>query len=115
MLLISVNDIQAASDDPILDGSYLTHDEESVGYATSITRGEDLLASYSKCARLGPGKIYAGGTTIATREVNCVRVSVLVERAKDQDTSWTYYDGWYKESENADRVSSNRTLYVEGG
>ena len=61
------------------------------------------------------GKIYAGGTTIATREVNCVRISVIVERAKKGDTSWTYYDNWYKENENADRVSSNRTLMVEGG
>lgn len=115
MLLISANNAQAASDDPILDGSYLTHDEESVGYATTLTRGEDLLASYSKCARLGPGKIFAGGTTIATREVSYVRVSVIVERAKEGDTSWTYYDNWYKENENADRVSSNRTLEVEGG
>lgn len=115
MLLISVNDTQAASGDPILDGSYLTHEGESVGYATPLTRGVDLLASYSKCVRLGPGKIYAGGTTIAAHEVNCVRVSVIVERAKEGDTSWTYYDNWYKENENADRVSSNRTLNVEGG
>lgn len=115
MLLISVNNAQAASDDPILDGSYLTHDEESVGYAMPLTKGVDLLASYSKCAKLGPGKIFAGGTTIAAHEVNYVRVSVIVERAKEGDTSWTYYDNWYKENENADRVSSNRTLEVEGG
>ncbi len=115
MLLISVNDTLAASDDRILDGSYLTHDEESVGYVTGTTRGVDLLSGYSKCVRLGPGKIYAGGTTIASHDVNCVRVSVLVERAKENDSSWDFYDGWYKENENADRVSSNRTLEVEGG
>ncbi len=115
MLLISVNDTQAASGNPILDGSYLTHDEESIGYATQLTKGVDLLASYSKCVRLGPGKIYAGGTTIAAREVDYVKISVLVERAKEQDTSWTFYAGWHKENPNADRVSSNRTLEVEGG
>lgn len=115
MLLISTNSVQAASEDPILDGSYLTHDGESIGYATSVTRGADLLASYSKCVRLGPGKIYAGGTTIASHDVNCVRISVIVERAKEGDTSWTYYDNWYKQNENSDRVSSNRTLEVEGG
>lgn len=113
MLLISANNVQAA-DDPVLDGSYLTHDEESVGYATPLTRGVDLLASYSKCARLGPGKVFAGGTTIAAHDVNCVRVSVIVERCKKGDTSWAYYDNWYKQNENADRVSSNRTLEVEG-
>lgn len=115
MLLISTNNAQAASENPILDGSYLTHDEESVGYATSFTRGVDLLAGYSKCVRLGPGKIYAGGTSIAAHEVNCVRVSVIIERAREGDTSWSYYANWYKQNDNTDRVSSNRSLDVEGG
>lgn len=114
MLLTSANNALAASEDPILDGSYLTHEEESIGYATPFTRGADLTVGYSKCVRLGPGKIYAGGTTIAEHEVDNIRVSVVIERAKEGDTSWTYYDNWYKKNENADRVSSNRTLYVEG-
>ena len=115
MLLISANNAQAASEDPILDGSSLTYNEESVGYATPITRGLDLAVGYSKCVRLGPGKIYAGGTSIAEHEVDNIRVSVIIERAQKGDTSWTYYDNWYKINENADRVSSNRTLEVEGG
>ncbi len=115
MLLTSANNALAASEDPILDGSYLTHDEESIGYATPLTRGVDLLVGYSKCVRLGPGKIYAGGTTIAEHNVDSIRVSVIIERAQEGDTSWTYYDNWYKKNENTDRVSSNRTLYVEGG
>lgn len=115
MLLTSANSALAASEDPILDGSYLTHDNESVGYATPLTKGLDLTVGYSKCVRLGPGKIYAGGTTIAEHEVDTIRVSVVVERAQEGDTSWTYYDNWYKKNENTDRVSSNRTLEVEGG
>ena len=47
MLILSVQTV-AASDTPILDGSYLTHEEESTGYDTKITRGEDLMAGYSK-------------------------------------------------------------------
>lgn len=115
MLLISVNNAYAASDVPILDGSYLTHDNESIGYDTKITRGEYLFVGYSKCTRLGPGKIYAGGTTIATRTVDNVRVAVIVERAQKGDTAWKYYDSWQKENLNTDRVGSNRTLEVEGG
>ncbi len=115
MLLISANNAQAASEDPILDGSYLTYDEESIGYATPYTRGLDLMAGYSKCVRLGPGRIYAGGTSIAEHVVDTIRVSVIIERAKEGDTSWTYYDNWYKINENADRVSANRYLDVEGG
>lgn len=115
MLLISVEDVQAASDDPILDGSYLTHDNESIGYDTKITRGEDLLTGYSKCVRLGPGKLYAGGTTIAAHTVENVQVSVIIERAQKGDDAWSGYDNWHAENSDADRVGSNRALFVEGG
>lgn len=115
MLLFSVCNTKAASEDPILDGSYLTHEEESIGYTTPITRGEDYLAGYSKCVRLGPGKIYAGGTTIAAHTVASVQVAVIVERAREGDTAWSFYTSWQKENKNADRVGSNRTLEVEGG
>lgn len=114
MLLISVCNTRAASNDPILDGSHLTHDSESIGYDTKITRGEDLMTGYSKCVRLGPGEIYVGGTTIAAHTVTSVKVGVIVERAKEEDTEWEFYDSWQKENKNADRVSSNRRLEVEG-
>ena len=50
---------------PMLDGSYLTCEDESTGIAGAVTRGADLQTGYSKLRELGPGKIYAGGTTIA--------------------------------------------------
>lgn len=115
MLLISFTDVQAESDEVILDGSYLTHDEESIGYDTKLTRGVDLLTGYSKCIRKGPGLIYAGGTTIAAHTVDQVKIGVVVERAKEDDTRWTSYTGWTKENRNADRVGENRFLNVEGG
>ena len=115
MLLISTTNVEASSDDLILDGSYLTHDEESIGYDTKITRGEDLLTGYSKCVRLGPGKLYAGGTTIAAHTVENVQVWVVVERAQEGDTAWSLYDNWSKENLDMDRVASNRSLDVEGG
>ena len=39
----------------------------------------------------------------------------MVERAKEEDTEWSYYDGWQKENKNTNRAMSNRTLYVDGG
>ncbi|MCI8884905.1 hypothetical protein [Sporofaciens musculi] len=115
MLLVSGTNAQAATELSVLDGSYLTHDEESVGYAVKKARGEDYMTGYSKCVRLGPGKIYAGGTTIATHTVAKVKVGVIVERAREGDSSWEYYADWQKENLNTDRVGSNRTLIVEGG
>ena len=114
LVLVSIADLQASSTDLILDGSYLTHDNESIGYDTKITRGEDLLTGYSKCVVLGAGKIYAGGTTFAAHTVKSVQIAVIVERAQEGDTSWEFYDSWQKELLDADRVGSNRTLIVEG-
>lgn len=74
-----------------------------------------MLTGYSKCVKLEDGKIYAGGTTIAAQVVDSVQIGVLVERAKEEDKAWSYYDNWYKENTNTNRVMSNRKLYVEGG
>lgn len=115
MLLISTGSAQAASNEVMLDGSYLTQDEESIGHATPTTRGVDLLTGYSKCVRRGPGQISVGGTTIAAHVVENVRVGVAVERAKEGDTSWEFYDGWQKGNQNTNRASITKTLEVEGG
>lgn len=99
-------DTQAASSVKVIDGSKLTTDAESIGYNQKVARGEDLLTGYSKIVRMGPGQIYAGGTTIAEREVERIGVGVMIERAKEEDTEWSFYDSWNKFLENADRVSS---------
>lgn len=112
--MTSVQETRAA-ESKVIDGSKLTHEEESIGYDTKTTRAGALLSGYSKCTKLGEGKIYAGGTTIATEVVDSVQIGVIVERAKEEDTKWTAYDGWKKENKNTNRASSNRTLYVEGG
>jgi hypothetical protein len=100
---------------PMIDGSYLIKDEESIGATTPVTRGEDLMTGYSKVRRLGAGEIYAGGTTIASHVVDQIGVAVIVERAKEEDTSWSFYDSWQKFNENMDRVASSKRLQVEGG
>lgn len=115
MLLSVTCFAETETDEPVLDGSKLTCDEESVGYDTKITRGEYLLTGYSKIVKLGPGKIYVGGTTIAVRDVESVKVGVIVERTTDEDTPWGRYDGWQKENLNTDRVNSTEILEVEGG
>ena len=73
------------------------------------------MAGYSKIVRLGPEKIYAGGTTIATQDVEKVKIAVIIERAQEGDETWSFYDSWQKENQNVDRVGSNRMLEVEGG
>ena len=105
----------SAKDLKQIDGSYLTHESESIGYDTKITRGEDLLAGYSKCVRLNNGHLYVGGTTIETSTVEKIGLGVTIERAQEGDDSWVGYDSWIVREENADRISSNKELEVEGG
>ena len=107
-------DTQAASSVKVIDESQLTRDAESVGYNRKVARGEDLLTGYSKIVRMGPGEIYAGGTTLAERVVERVGIGVVIERAKEEDTEWSFYDTWQKFNENADRASSKKYLDVEG-
>ena len=107
-------DTQAASSVKVIDGSQLTKDAESIGYNQKVARGEDLLTGYSKIVRMGPGQIYAGGTTIASHVVPEVGVGVMIESAKEEDTEWTFYDSWNKFLENTDRVSAKKYLDVEG-
>ena len=109
---ISYGEVRA--EQPMIDGSYLTHEEEAIGSNVGVTRGEYLLTGYSKVVRLGPGLIYAGGSTIAAEIVDEVGISVMVERAQLGDTEWQYYDSWQKYNQNTDKVSDNRRLVVEG-
>lgn len=98
-----------------IDGSWLTDESESVGYSSGKTRGVDLMAGYSKCVRLPNGHLYVGGTTLAAHTVERIGLAVAVERAKEEDTTWEGYDAWIVHDENADKLSSNKELEVEGG
>ena len=112
--LFGISHGEVRAEQPMIDGSYLTHEEEAVGSNVGVTRGEYLLTGYSKVVRLGPGLLYAGGSTIAAEIVDEVGIAVMVERAQLGDTEWQYYDSWQKFNQNTDKVSDNRRLVVEG-
>lgn len=108
-------DSKASDNRPVLDGSYLTNETESIGTDIKITRGEHLQAGYSKLRVIDPGIIYAGGTTIGEHTCESIQISVIVERAKWEDEDWEIVTTWHKENTNADLVSTSKKLEVEGG
>ncbi len=114
-LSLAVQGNVSAAEEEIIDGSKLTHQNESIGYAEKSTKGKYLLAGYSKCVKGGDGKIFAGGTTIAVESVEKIHVTVMVERVKKGEEAWECCDSWEKTNHNMDRVGSNRALAVEGG
>lgn len=104
-----------AEDEKKIGESYLTREEEAEGTTPiKVMRGEDLLTGYSKVRRMGPEKIYVGGSTIAAHTVERVGVAVMVERAQEGDTEWEFCEGWQNFNENADRISSWKEMDVEG-
>ncbi|MCI9249425.1 MAG: hypothetical protein HFG99_09820 [Dorea sp.] len=114
MLSVSL-DVHAREDVKQIDGSYLMDKDESIGYATPITRGDDLVVGYSKCVRLANGNLYVGGSTLAAHPVERIGIAVIVERAKEEDTEWETYDSWIVHEENEEWLSSTKELNVEGG
>ena len=99
----------------MVDGSYLTHEDEATGSAILAMRGVDLQAGTSKITKAATGVINAGGTTSASHVVNEVGVAVVVERLKSGSSSWYYYKSWEVTKNNAAYVSSSKRLTVSGG
>ena len=108
-------DTHASDSRPMVDGTYLTQDMESIGTATPVTRGENLETGYSKLRRVADGVIYVGGTTIASHICDSVKVGVLVERTLSADDEWHFVDSWVHENTNANVASTSKRLEVEGG
>lgn len=116
LLMLSVSlDVHAREDMKQIDGSFLTNEDESTGHAVPTTRGDDLVAGYSKCVRLTNGNLYVGGTTLAAHPVERIGIAVMVERAKEDDDTWVTYDSWIVFEENEEWLSSAKELEVESG
>ena len=115
LLSISGVNVQASEELTMIDGSYLTHEEESVGEAVLIMRGEDLQTGTSKVSKASSTAINAGGTTTAYHVVDDIGIVVVVERLKKGTSTWSYYRTWDAEKTNASSVSSSKKLTVPSG
>jgi len=107
--------VRAQDEMSMVDGSYLTHEEEATGSAILIMRGEDLQAGTSKVSKAATGVINAGGTTTAKHTVDEIGVAVVVERLRSGTSSWYYYKSWEAVKTNASSVVSSKRLTVSGG
>lgn len=106
---------RASEEREMIDGSYLTYEEESVGEATLLTRGVYLMAGSSKVSKAGSGVINAGGNTSAKRTVDEVGIAVMVERCRSGATSWSYYTSWQAERYNDSYIATSKRFTVTKG
>ena len=103
-------------EDILVDGSYLTYEEYSVGKSSnSFQRGEHLMDGDSIIAKTGNGKIYTYGETTANHDVDFVAVLVYVDRYDESDGLWGQIDARAKDARDTYYVVSTKTLSVDRG
>ncbi len=100
----------------LVDGSYLTYDDYSVGSSSNeMLRGEHLMDGDSIITKTGNGKIYTYGQTTANHDVDFVAVIVYVDRYHEDTEKWGQIDGRVKDARDTYYVISTKTLMVDRG
>ena len=104
-----------ASDEKMVDGSYLTTDETSTGYSSSRTRGVYLMDGECSISKAGRNRVYAYASTTANTEVKYMATIVYVERYMEDVDAWGQVDAWMVEEENDYYMSTAKTITVDRG
>ena len=115
LITLSGLNVRASEDRLMVDGSYLTCDDESVGDTVLASRGVYLQSGTSKVSKAGTGVINAGGTTGASRTVSEIGITVMLERLKVGTSTWTYHKTWDAIKTNTSLVSTSKRLTVDRG
>lgn len=113
-LVIGIQDVAKAADNPIcVDGSYLTDEESAEATVGAMSRGVYLKSGSSTITKAGTGKIAAGGNTVGQKSVSKITVVVTVQQYKNG--SWYNYTSWSATNYNSSYVSTSKTLSVPTG
>lgn len=116
MLGVSMVHVEASESEPkMVDGSYLTTEESSTGYATSKTKGKYLMTGDCTVSKAGRGRVYAYASTTANQEVNYIATLVYVEQYNEKEDEWGQVAWWSEEVENDIYLSTAKTINVERG
>ena len=104
------------SDIKIVDGSYLTQEDNSTG--TSVpkgTKGEYLATGACTISKAGLTRIYAYASTTANRVVNYMQTIVYVEQYDEEADAWGQVYYWYAEDHDDYYMSTDAAVVVELG
>ena len=99
----------------MVDGSYLTLLDSSVGTAVLRTKGVYLMEGDASISKSGSNRIYCYASTTANMTVDYVGVIVYVEQYNDDTGYWEQIDCWTAEDTNTYYVSTSKTLRVDKG
>lgn len=105
-----------ASDERIVDGSYLTMDETSSGHSSTKTRGQYLMTGDCSITKAGRNRVYAYASTTANHEVNYLCTIVYLDQYQEElDEWWQLDETWDVEMEHHYFLSTARTITVDRG
>ena len=115
-MIMSVSIVNVkASDEKMVDGSYLTTDETSTGYSSSKTRGIYLMDGECSISKAGRNRVYAYASTTANMKVNYMCTIVYVDQYQEDLDEWWQIDWWMEEVDNDYYMSTAKTITVDRG
>ncbi|MBO5461100.1 MAG: hypothetical protein J5983_04810 [Ruminococcus sp.] len=99
-----------------VDGSYLTTEESSSASTYNpLLRGEHLMDGDTTISKAGIKKVFVYAATTANHTVDYVSVDVYVEEYDEEADVWRQIDYWTASSQDDYYVSTQKTVYVDGG
>lgn len=114
MLIMCTVSVQASNDEmKMVDGSYLTMEDESTGHSTSMARGQYLMTGDCSISNAGITRVYAYASTTANRTVNYIATLAYVEEYLPDVDAWGQVDYWIDEDHNDYYLSGAKSVTVE--
>ena len=117
MITVSVSNVKASDEEAkIVDGSRLTTDEESTGYATPKSR-KYLMDGECTISKAGRNRVYAYASTTTNEIVEYMATIVYVEKYNKvgEEEFWDQVTWWMEESENDFYMSTADSVTVDRG
>ena len=116
MLTVSSYVDANAANSNLVDGSYLTENETSIGTSSSdLTRGVHLMDGECSISKAGTKRIYTYGATTANHTVDSLAVIVYVDRYNEETKDWGQIDAWAKTGENDYFICTSKSITVDRG
>lgn len=117
-LIMGVSIVNVKADEgeqKMVDGSYLTTDDESTGYSSTKTRGQYLMTGDCSISKAGRTRVYAYASTTANQEVNYISTIAYVEQYMEDVDAWGQVD-WFMDETNHDYfLSIAKSVTVDRG
>lgn len=111
-ICLSFNSIVYA-EEVVVDGSRLTHDEETTGEYQNVLRGAILDSGRVTLTNKGGGKINCYGNTSCSRICDRIELEIYLERSSGG--GWSSYTNWKYSTTNDTSLGRSNTITVPKG